>query len=87
MRGPKPRRPGPRRCRARPTWSGPGQRSPAGFTARRWSNRPRSGKFAAAGLDVYKNEPDIHPGFAALDNVFLLPHVGSATKETRDAMG
>ena len=47
----------------------------------------RSGKLAAAGLDVYKNEPDIHPGFAALDNVFLLPHVGSATKETRDAMG
>jgi len=47
----------------------------------------RSGKLAAAGLDVYKNEPDIHPGFAELDNVFLLPHVGSATKETRDAMG
>ncbi len=47
----------------------------------------RSGKLAAAGLDVYKNEPDIHPGFAELDNVFLLPHVGSATKETRIAMG
>ncbi len=47
----------------------------------------RSGKLAAAGLDVYKNEPDIHPGFAELDNIFLLPHVGSATKETRDAMG
>ena len=47
----------------------------------------RSGKLAAAGLDVYKNEPDIHPGFAELDNAFLLPHVGSATKETRDAMG
>lgn len=47
----------------------------------------RSGTLAAAGLDVFKNEPDIHPGFAALDNVFLLPHVGSATRETRDAMG
>ena len=47
----------------------------------------RSGKLAAAGLDVYNNEPDIHPGFAELDNVFLLPHVGSATKGTRDAMG
>ncbi len=46
-----------------------------------------SGRLAAAGLDVYKNEPAIHPGLAALDNTFLLPHVGSATKETRDAMG
>ena len=47
----------------------------------------RSGRLAAAGLDVYKNEPAIHPGLAELDNTFLLPHVGSATKETRDAMG
>ena len=46
-----------------------------------------SGKLAAAGLDVFKNEPTINPAFAALDNVFLLPHVGSATRETRDAMG
>ena len=46
-----------------------------------------SGKLAAAGLDVFKNEPDINPAFRALDNVFLLPHVGSATRETRDAMG
>ena len=46
-----------------------------------------SGKLAAAGLDVYNNEPDIHPGYRALDNVFLLPHLGSATLETRDAMG
>ncbi len=45
------------------------------------------GKLAAAGLDVYKNEPDIHPGLAELDNVLLLPLVGSATKETRDATG
>lgn len=47
----------------------------------------RSGKLAAAGLDVYNNEPDINPEFAKLPNVFLLPHLGSATRETRDAMG
>ncbi|MFQ5774696.1 MAG: 2-hydroxyacid dehydrogenase [Kiloniellaceae bacterium] len=47
----------------------------------------RSGKLAAAGLDVFKNEPNIHAGFLEIENVFLLPHVGSATRETRDAMG
>ena len=47
----------------------------------------RSGKIRAAGLDVYKNEPYIRPEFAELTNTFLLPHVGSATYETRDAMG
>lgn len=47
----------------------------------------QSGKLAAAGLDVYKNEPGIRPDFAELDNIFLLPHIGSATRETRDAMG
>lgn len=47
----------------------------------------RSGKLAAAGLDVYKNEPDIRPEFRELENTFLLPHIGSATYETRDAMG
>ncbi|MGE0117130.1 MAG: 2-hydroxyacid dehydrogenase [Dongiaceae bacterium] len=47
----------------------------------------RSGKLFAAGLDVYENEPKIHPGYRALPNVFLLPHLGSATVETRDAMG
>ncbi len=47
----------------------------------------RSGKLAAAGLDVYNDEPNIHPGYRELDNTFLLPHIGSATKETRDAMG
>ena len=47
----------------------------------------QSGKVAAAGLDVFDGEPDIHPGYRALDNVFLLPHLGSATHETRDAMG
>ena len=46
-----------------------------------------SGKLTAAGLDVYNNEPDIHPEYRQLSNVFLMPHIGSATKETRDAMG
>ena len=46
-----------------------------------------SGKLFAAGLDVYNNEPDIDPAYRELDNVFLLPHIGSATQETRDAMG
>lgn len=47
----------------------------------------KSGKLAAAGLDVYNNEPDIHPGYRELTNVFLMPHIGSATRETRDGMG
>ena len=47
----------------------------------------KSGKVAAAGLDVFDGEPNIHPGYRLLDNVFLLPHLGSATRETRDAMG
>ena len=47
----------------------------------------RSGKLFAAGLDVYNNEPEIDPAYRELDNVFLLPHIGSATRETRDAMG
>ncbi len=46
-----------------------------------------SGKLAAAGLDVYNGEPDIDPGYRNLANTFLLPHIGSATRETRDAMG
>jgi lactate dehydrogenase-like 2-hydroxyacid dehydrogenase len=48
----------------------------------------RAGKLAAAGLDVFNNEPgNIHPGYRELENTFLLPHIGSATFETRDAMG
>jgi lactate dehydrogenase-like 2-hydroxyacid dehydrogenase len=47
----------------------------------------RSGRLFAAGLDVYNNEPDIHPAYRELPNTFLLPHIGSATRETRDAMG
>lgn len=47
----------------------------------------RSGKLFAAGLDVFNNEPNIDPRYRGLENTFLLPHVGSATEETRDAMG
>ena len=47
----------------------------------------KSGKLFAAGLDVFNNEPNIHPGYRELKNTFLLPHIGSATRETRDAMG
>jgi lactate dehydrogenase-like 2-hydroxyacid dehydrogenase len=48
----------------------------------------RNGTIGAAGLDVYNGEPEaIHPGYRDLDNVFLLPHIGSATRETRAAMG
>lgn len=46
-----------------------------------------SGRLFAAGLDVFRDEPGGNPALAALDNVFLLPHIGSATFETRDAMG
>jgi lactate dehydrogenase-like 2-hydroxyacid dehydrogenase len=44
-------------------------------------------RIAAAGLDVYEDEPHIAPELLALENVVLLPHVGSATHETRTAMG
>ena len=47
----------------------------------------REGRLAAAGLDVFANEPDIDPRYRELDNVFLLPHLGSATPRTREAMG
>jgi lactate dehydrogenase-like 2-hydroxyacid dehydrogenase len=47
----------------------------------------RSGHVFAAGLDVFEGEPRIHEGYYALPNVVLLPHLGSATMEVRDAMG
>lgn len=46
-----------------------------------------SGKLFAAGLDVFRSEPDFDLRFSRLDNVILSPHVGSASKETRNAMG
>lgn len=47
----------------------------------------RSKHLFAAGLDVFANEPAIDPRYRSLDNIFLTPHIGSATHETRDAMG
>jgi glyoxylate reductase len=47
----------------------------------------RSGRIAAAGLDVHEKEPSVHPDLLKLENVVLLPHLGSATLETRTAMG
>lgn len=47
----------------------------------------QTGRVWAAGLDVYENEPRLDPRYRDLTNVFLLPHLGSATFETRDAMG
>jgi glyoxylate reductase len=46
----------------------------------------RTGVIAGAGLDVYEREPTVHPDLLGLDNVALLPHLGSATVETRTAM-
>jgi lactate dehydrogenase-like 2-hydroxyacid dehydrogenase len=47
----------------------------------------RERRISAAGLDVYEREPEVHPALLALENVVLLPHLGSATVETRTAMG
>lgn len=46
-----------------------------------------NGTIAGAGLDVYADEPRVHPALIGLPNVVLLPHLGSATRETREAMG
>jgi lactate dehydrogenase-like 2-hydroxyacid dehydrogenase len=47
----------------------------------------QSGQVGFAGLDVFEGEPRLHPGYLGLENVVLLPHLGSATAATRDAMG
>jgi glyoxylate reductase len=47
----------------------------------------RSGAIAGAGLDVFEREPEVHPDLLDLENVVLIPHLGSATVETRTAMG
>jgi glyoxylate reductase len=46
----------------------------------------RERRIAGAGLDVFEHEPEVHPGLVELDNVVLVPHLGSATIETRSAM-
>ncbi len=46
----------------------------------------RGGHLAAAGLDVYEEEPKIHPALLPLENVVLAPHIGSASRETRERM-
>ena len=46
----------------------------------------REGTIAGAALDVHEHEPAVHPGLLELENVVLLPHLGSATRETRTAM-
>ena len=47
----------------------------------------RDGRIFAAGLDVFENEPEVHPRLLELENVVLAPHLGSATVDTRTAMG
>jgi lactate dehydrogenase-like 2-hydroxyacid dehydrogenase len=46
-----------------------------------------AGRLRAAGLDVYEAEPRVHPALLTREDVVLLPHMGSATVETRRAMG
>jgi lactate dehydrogenase-like 2-hydroxyacid dehydrogenase len=46
----------------------------------------RSGKIAGAGLDVFEAEPRVTPELLQMDNTVLVPHIGSATDETREAM-
>jgi glyoxylate reductase len=46
----------------------------------------QSGAIAGAGLDVFENEPNVHPGLLECDNAVLVPHLGSATVDTRSAM-
>ena len=46
----------------------------------------QEGRIAGAGLDVYENEPDLAPGLMECENVVLLPHLGSASRETRNKM-
>lgn len=46
----------------------------------------KSGQIAAAGLDVYENEPDLNPDLLELPNAVLTPHIGSASKATRLGM-
>ena len=46
----------------------------------------KSGQIAGAGLDVFEKEPEVHPGLLELENAVIVPHIASATVETRTAM-
>ena len=46
-----------------------------------------AGEIAGAALDVFEREPEVHSGLLGLENVVLVPHLGSATEDTREAMG
>jgi glyoxylate reductase len=46
----------------------------------------RGGRVAAAGLDVFRDEPHVPAAYLGLENVVLTPHLGSGTRETRSAM-
>jgi glyoxylate reductase len=47
----------------------------------------RGGQIAGAGLDVFEREPEVHPGLLELENAVIVPHIASASLETRNAMG
>jgi lactate dehydrogenase-like 2-hydroxyacid dehydrogenase len=47
----------------------------------------KAGRIAGAALDVFEREPQVSPELLTMENVVLLPHLGSATQETRVAMG
>ena len=46
-----------------------------------------TGEIFAAGLDVFEKEPEVNPRLLDLENALVIPHLGSATVDTRDAMG
>jgi glyoxylate reductase len=46
----------------------------------------KSGHLGGAGLDVFEQEPQVHPDLLECENALLVPHIGSATRETRDGM-
>jgi gluconate 2-dehydrogenase len=58
----------------------------ASSTTRRWPQALKDGRIAAAGLDVFEGEPQLHPALLAVPNVVLTPHIASASLATRRAM-
>ena len=57
------------------------------MTRQPWQKLLSKGHLGGAGLDVYENEPSVHPDLMDLPNVILAPHIGSATHESRREMG